>query len=171
MANNPIEKRRSYLIVIYDIIVIVASLLLAFNLRYDFSIPAKSISGLATYLLWALPVKLSVFYFFGLYRGMYRYTSIWDLINISKATVIAALIINSVFLIAPMFRVIPPAILFLDFILTTGLIALVRLSVRMYFSQIAVTSPMKMKKQDLSLMIWLFSFPMMNIITPRVLHF
>ena len=148
MANNPIEKRRSYLIVIYDIIVIVASLLLAFSLRYDFSIPAKSITGLGTYLLWALPVKLSVFYFFGLYRGMYRYTSIWDLINIGKATVIAALIINSVFLIIPLFRVIPPAILFLDFILTTGLIALVRLSVRMYFSQVAVTSPMKMKKQD-----------------------
>ena len=148
MANNPIEKRRSYLIVIYDIIVIVASLLLAFSLRYDFSIPAKSITGFGTYLLWALPVKLSVFYFFGLYRGMYRYTSIWDLINIGKATVIAALIINSVFLIVPLFRVIPPAILFLDFILTTGLIALVRLSVRMYFSQVAVTSPMKMKKQD-----------------------
>jgi len=148
MASNPIEKRRSYLIVIYDITVIVASLLLAFILRYDFSIPAKSITGLGTYLLWALPVKLSVFYFFGLYRGMYRYTSIWDLINIGKATVIAALIINSVFLIIPLFRVIPPAILFLDFILTTGLIALVRLSVRMYFSQVAVTSPMKMKKQD-----------------------
>jgi len=148
MASNPIEKRRSYLIVIYDILVIMASLLLAFSLRYDFSIPAKSITGLGTYLLWALPVKLSVFYFFGLYRGMYRYTSIWDLINIGKATVIAALIINSVFLIIPLFRVIPPAILFLDFILTTGLIALVRLSVRMYFSQVAVTSPMKMKKQD-----------------------
>jgi len=148
MATYPIEKRRSYLIVIYDIMMIVASLLLAFSLRYDFSIPAKSITGLGTYLLWALPVKLSVFYFFGLYRGMYRYTSIWDLINIGKATVIAALIINSVFLIVPLFRVIPPAILFLDFILTTGLIALVRLSVRMYFSQVAVTSPMKMKKQD-----------------------
>ena len=148
MATYPIEKRRNYLIVIYDIMMIVASLLLAFSLRYDFIIPAKSITGLGTYLLWALPVKLSVFYFFGLYRGMYRYTSIWDLINIGKATVIAALIINSVFLIIPLFRVIPPAILFLDFILTTGLIALVRLSVRMYFSQVAVTSPMKMKKQD-----------------------
>ena len=148
MISNIKDKRRSYLIVIYDIIVIVASLLLAFILRYDFSIPAKSITGLGTYLLWALPVKLSVFYFFGLYRGMYRYTSIWDLINIGKATVIAALIINSVFLIVPLFRVIPPAILFLDFILTIGLIALARLSVRMYFSQIAVTAPMKIKNQD-----------------------
>ena len=148
MANRTTEKRRIYLIVIYDVVMIVASLFLAFCLRYDFRIPAASFSGLGVYLLWALPVKLSVFYLFGLYRGMYRYTSIWDLVNVGKATVIAALIINSVFLIVPLFRVIPPAILFLDFILTAGLIALVRLSVRMYFSQIAVTAPMRIKNQD-----------------------
>jgi len=148
MANRITEKRRSYLIVIYDVVMIVASLILAFSLRYDFRIPAASLTGLGVYLLWALPVKLSVFYLFGLYRGMYRYTSIWDLVNVGKATVIAALIINSVFLIVPLFRVIPPAILFLDFILTAGLIALVRLSVRMYFSQIAVTAPMRIKNQD-----------------------
>ena len=148
MANRTTEKRRIYLIVIYDVVMIVASLFLAFCLRYDFRIPAESFTGLGGYLLWALPVKLSVFYFFGLYRGMSRYTSIWDLVNIGKATVIAALIINSVFLIVPLFRFIPPAILFLDFILTAGLIALVRLSVRMYFSQIAVTAPMRIKNQD-----------------------
>ena len=147
MANRTIEKRRKYLIVIYDVVMIMASLLLAFSIRYDFRIPAASYSGLGVYLLWALPVKLSVFYFFGLYRGMYRYTSIWDLVNVGKATVIAALIINSVFLVVPFFRVIPPSILLLDFILTTGLIALVRFSVRLYFSQVAVTVPMRTKKQ------------------------
>jgi len=148
MTNRISEKRRTYLIVVYDVVIIVASLILAFSLRYDFRIPAASLTGLGVYLLWALPVKLSVFYLFGLYRGMYRYTSIWDLVNIGKATVTAALIINSVFLIIPLFRVIPPAILFLDFILTAGLIALVRLSVRMYFSQIPVTAPMRIKNQD-----------------------
>ena len=147
MANRNIDKQRRYLIVIYDVVMIMASLLLAFSIRYDFRIPAASYSGLGVYLLWALPVKLSVFYFFGLYRGMYRYTSIWDLVNVGKATVTAALIINSVFLVVPFFRVIPPSILLLDFILTTGLIALVRFSVRLYFSQVAVTVPMRTKKQ------------------------
>ena len=147
MANRNIDKQRRYLIVIYDVVMIMASLLLAFSIRYDFQIPAASLIGLGVYLLWALPVKLSVFYFFGLYRGMYRYTSIWDLVNVGKATVTAALIINSVFLVVPFFRVIPPSILLLDFILTTGLIALVRFSVRLYFSQVAVTVPMRTKKQ------------------------
>ena len=148
MAINNTEKRRSYLIVIYDVAMIVVSLLLAFSLRYDFHIPNESFTGMGMYLLWALPVKLIVFYLFGLYRGMYRYTSIWDLANVGKATVIAALILNSIFLIMPFFRVIPPAILLLDFILTSVLIALVRLSVRLYFSQIAVTAPMRTKIQE-----------------------
>ncbi|SVA75691.1 uncharacterized protein METZ01_LOCUS128545, partial [marine metagenome] len=148
MAINTTEKRRSYLIVIYDVVMIVVSLLLAFSLRYDFRIPNESFTGMGMYLLWALPVKLIVFYLFGLYRGMYRYTSIWDLANVGKATVIAALILNSIFLIMPFFRVIPPAILLLDFILTSVLVALVRLSVRLYFSQIAVTAPMRTKRQE-----------------------
>ena len=150
MANRITEKRRSYLIITYDVVMIVASLILAFSLRYDFRIPAASFTSLGNYLLWALPVKLSVFYLFGLYRGMYRYTSIWDLVNVGKATVIAALIINSVFLIVPLFRVIPTAILFLDFILTAGLIALVRLSVRMYFSRAVVAVP-KRRKEELGI--------------------
>ena len=148
MAINTTEKRRSYLIVIYDVVMIVVSLLLAFSLRYDFRIPNESFTGMGMCLLWALPVKLIVFYLFGLYRGMYRYTSIWDLANVGKATVIAALILNSIFLIMPFFRVIPPAILLLDFILTSVLVALVRLSVRLYFSQIAVTAPMRTKRQE-----------------------
>ena len=61
MTNRISEKRRTYLIVIYDIVIIVASLILAFSLRYDFRIPITSYSGLGVYLLWALPVKLSVF--------------------------------------------------------------------------------------------------------------
>ena len=88
MANRTIEKRRSYLIVFYDVVVITASIVLSFALRYDFRIPATSFSSMGAYIIWALPVKLIVFYLFGLYRGMYRYTSIWDLVNVGKATVI-----------------------------------------------------------------------------------
>ena len=148
MANRTIEKRRSYLIVFYDMVVITASIALSFALRYDFSIPVTSVANMGSYIIWALPVKLIVFYLFGLYRGMYRYTSIWDLANVGKATVTASLILNSIFLIMPFFRVIPPAILLLDFILTSVLVALVRLSVRLYFSQIAVTAPMRTKRQE-----------------------
>jgi len=148
MLNNRITgKHRRYLIVLYDIGVIIFSLFLAFLLRYDFQIPTASFTYVGIYLLWALPVKLFVFYFFGLYRGMYRYTSIWDLVTVVKATVISALILNTIFLVIPLFRVIPPSILLLDFILTAGLVALVRISVRLYFSQAVVTVQNKSKSR------------------------
>ena len=57
MTNRISEKRRTYLIVIYDVVIIVASLILACSLRYDFRIPPESLTGLGGYLLWALPVK------------------------------------------------------------------------------------------------------------------
>ena len=93
MVNNRLtSKSHSILTVLYDIGVIIFSLFLAFLLRHDFQIPTEIFTSLGLYLLWALPVKLFVFYFFGLYRGMYRYTSIWDLVTVVKATIISALL-------------------------------------------------------------------------------
>ena len=65
---------------------------------------------------------------------MYRYTSIWDIVSVAKATLLSALIINTIFLAIPLLRVLPPSVLFLDFIFTFGLVALVRIAIRLYFS-------------------------------------
>ena len=151
--SNIKDKNRRYLVFIYDVMVIIASVFLAYLLRYDFKISSTSFMGLAGYLLLAFPVKTVVFYFFGLYKGMYRYTSIWDLVSVAKATLLSALIINSIFLAVPFFRVLPPSVLFLDFVFTFGLVALVRIAIRLYFSNsiISTTTNSKnyaKKKQD-----------------------
>ena len=134
------DKNRRYIVFIYDVIVIVASVFIAYLLRYDFSISPTSVMSLTGYLLLAFPVKAVVFYIFGLYKGMYRYTSIWDIVSIAKATLLSALIINTVFLVIPFFRVLPPSVLFLDFVFTFGLVALVRIAIRLYFSKSIITT-------------------------------
>lgn len=40
-----------------------------------------------------IPIKLASFFFFGLYKGMWRYTGIYDLENLVKACVISSGII------------------------------------------------------------------------------
>ena len=60
------DKNRRYIVFIYDVIVIVASVFLAYLLRYDFKIVSTAYPGLVTYLILAFPVKSVVFYFFGL---------------------------------------------------------------------------------------------------------
>ena len=67
-----------------DILLIPISLIGAFLLRFDFQIPQQVFSLLKHYIPILLLLKISSFAVFGLYRGMWRYTSISDLINIIK---------------------------------------------------------------------------------------
>ena len=69
-----------------DILLIPLSLIGAFLLRFDFQIPIEVFAILKYYIPILLFTKLSSFATFGLYRGMWRYTSISDLINIIKAS-------------------------------------------------------------------------------------
>ena len=133
------------MVFIYDFIAIGLSISLAYSSHYDFKLSIESLFHIFSYLLWAYPVKIGIFYFFGLYKGMYRYTSIWDIVSIAKATVLSSLFINTAFVAIPSFRFIPTTVLFLDFIFTLGLIALIRVAIRLYFSRAIITPLNKAK--------------------------
>ena len=135
------DKNRKYLVFIYDTFAIILSICFAYLLRYDFVFSYNSLFLLASYLLWVFPIKIIIFFGFGLYKGMYRYTSIWDLYNVAKATLLSFLIVNSVFIAVPLSRLLPPSVLLLDFIFTFGLIALVRIAIRLYFSRSIISTP------------------------------
>jgi len=138
---NRIDKNRKYLVFIYDTLAVIASICLAYISRFDFHFTSVTLLILGQYLLWTYPVKIIVFYFFGLYKGMYRYTSIWDLLNVAKATILSFLVINSIFITIPVLRALPPSVLFLDFVFTSTLIALVRVAIRLYYSRLIIAIP------------------------------
>ncbi|SVA79609.1 uncharacterized protein METZ01_LOCUS132463, partial [marine metagenome] len=144
MANR-IDRNRKYLVFVYDTLAIITSIFLAYVSRFDFHFSSNTLLILGQYLLWTYPVKIIVFYFFGLYKGMYRYTSIWDLLNVAKATVLSFLVINSVFVSISALRALPPSVLFLDFVFTSSSIALVRVAIRLYYSQSIMAIPDKNK--------------------------
>jgi len=144
MANR-IDRNRKYLVFVYDTVVVVASICLAYISRFDFQFSSYTFIIISKYLLWTYPVKIIVFYFFGLYKGMYRYTSIWDLLNVAKATILSFLVINSVFITISIIRAFPLSVLFLDFVFTSTLIALVRVAIRLYYSRSIIATPNKTK--------------------------
>ena len=144
MANR-IDRNRKYLVFIYDTLAVIASIFIAYISRFDFQFTADTLLILGQYLLWTYPVKIIVFYFFGLYKGMYRYTSIWDLLNVAKATILSSLVINTFFVIIPALRALPPSVLFLDFVFTSTLISLVRVAIRLYYSRSIIAIPNKTK--------------------------
>ena len=61
------------------------SLYLAHLVRFDFRIPYQHVSLFFKILPLVVVIKLVSFFYFDLYRGMWRYTSITDLFNVIKA--------------------------------------------------------------------------------------
>ena len=64
--SNRIDRNRKYLVFVYDALAIMASIFLAYISRFDFYFTSDTLLILSQYLLWTYPVKITVFYFFGL---------------------------------------------------------------------------------------------------------
>ncbi len=93
-------------------------------------------------LYWMLPfvllTKIVSFLYFDLYRGMWRFTSIADLVNIIKASSISTLLIICFILFSPRrFIGFPRSVFAIDWCLTILFIAGFRLTIRIYFVHIS----------------------------------
>lgn len=85
-----LASRKNFWIVLFvDIVLLIGSHVLAYAVRFDFSI-SDQLGRIAALLPFLLLVKIPVFYFFGLYRGMWRYTSLVDLLNAFKAICVSS---------------------------------------------------------------------------------
>ena len=133
-----ILRKNIWLFLSTDIFIIGLSLYLSYALRFDFAIPSHYFNDLGYVFIILLFSKISSFLFFKLYQGMWRFTSISDLINVLKSTFIASLFSISVILLVLGSNAVPRTVLLIDYILTTIGIAAVRASVRIYSTKFVV---------------------------------
>ena len=141
--------RRSFLTFI-DLLAIVISFFGAFLLRFDFSLPGEYNSFYLVWLPVFIVIKLASFYFFGLYKVIWRFTSVWELLNIIKSVSLSTVLIIISLWFSSGFDGFPRSILLLDFMLTLLTIAATRVSVRIYFSHFynrPLASEMSSKKK------------------------
>jgi len=121
-----ILKYRRTLIVVANLFLISLSYYLAFALRFDFSLSGDYFRVFFKTLPVLIIVKFLVFYKFDLFRGLWRYVSIYDLVQIIKANIVS----TSVFIIFNIFvfgaHIIPRAILANDFLICTFFIGGIR---------------------------------------------
>ena len=85
------KNRNFYVILAGDLALFAASLILAYGLRFSLNIPAKDWGRIVFLLPFLLPTKAVVFMLMGVYRGMWRYTSVPDALRLVKASVLATL--------------------------------------------------------------------------------
>jgi len=131
------KSRNTFVFFLVDICLVLGALFIAFLLRFDFAIPENIIDNLFIYIPAILFAKLTSFFIFGLYRGMWRYTSISDFINIIKASSFGSLF--SVAFLALLYGLsgFPKSVLFIDYALCTIFLGASRASIRLHFSNIS----------------------------------
>lgn len=78
---------------LFDVGAVAAAWLTAYLLRFNAAVPPEFWRGALTTSIWVLPVYAAMFRIFGLYRGMWVFASLPDLMRITKAIISAALIV------------------------------------------------------------------------------
>ncbi len=148
MKIKPLYKN-FFVILAIDLLLLAGSLYAAHLVRFDFVIDDKTLQTFKKILPFILITKFVCFYFFDLYRGMWRYTSITDLINIIKASTIASLLIISFILFRTRFEGFARSVFVIDWCLTILFISAFRVSVRLYFEYFSNDKFWKVVKQIL----------------------
>ena len=130
-----ITRKNFLFLIAADMILINISFYLSIIFRFDFRI-SNDILTLLNYqnILLLVFVKIFCFRLFSLYRGMWRYTSVWDMINIIKATSLSSFLLVFIVIFTIDFEVISRSVFIIDYIICTGFICTSRLGIRMFFS-------------------------------------
>lgn len=125
------EKVRSDLLIFIDLILINASLLLAYLLRFDGAfdnVPDEFIGNIVHLAVIATFVKLAAFIIFKLYNSLWKYASIYEMINIFSAAFVSNTIMLSYVFIAQVRA--PRSIFIITFFIDVFLIGGVRFAYR-----------------------------------------
>lgn len=125
---------KNFLIVLaIDVFLVAFAWCFANLLRFNFDIPLDSMAAITRLVPIILGTKMVIFYLFDLYKGMWRYTSMVDLLNIIKASGISSLLVVTLVAFTHGLAGFARAAFIIDWGLTIFLIAGYRLGIRLYF--------------------------------------
>lgn len=133
--NNLSKGSRNFILISSDIIMFIFSFMGAFFIRFDLTIPSDYYQTIFYWLPILIIIKIGVLITGTAYKRVFRYTSLYDLINIWKLVFVSSTIFVIIFWLAQGFQDFPRSVLLLDFLLTTLLISFTRIAIRLYFSK------------------------------------
>jgi FlaA1/EpsC-like NDP-sugar epimerase len=129
-----LKNPKFYFIIFSDAVFFVIALVTAYLFRYEFSLDPAIVQEIQSLIIWVVPLKLIIFLSSGLYRGMWRYTSVRDFWLLARTSFLATLIIIFVILCLNRFQGYSRAVFivdgFLTFLFTGGL----RMMIRSYYA-------------------------------------
>ena len=152
-----LRRKNVWLFILIDVIVISLSIFGSYLLRFDFDFPKDLFNNFYTLLLVFIFSKLSINVFSNIYSGLWRYTSVNDLISIVKASTLGIIVSTAVSFLILGLSIIPRSIFIIDYFLTTIGMVTTRAMVRIYSNRIkqilkSKPEPLKINKTRLLLL-------------------
>lgn len=132
-----------WIVFLLDMGAIAASLVVAYLLRFNFSVPEYEVKDFPIVLLVVLSVKALSFFFFKPYSGIIRHTSLNDFLRITLSLLFAGVILSSGNIIRLFFQspyLIPFSIIIIDFLLSMFFMGALRVMVKLLFQEMQRSS-------------------------------
>ena len=133
--NKFVNRNRKSILIFIDTISIIVSLVSAFLLRFDFSIPDIYLNKILYLIPFLIISQILIFNFSGYYNVIWRFTSLGDMINIIKGVTLSNLFIFSLIGLLESTIAYPRSVLLMFFILNILMICFSRILVRLYHTQ------------------------------------
>ncbi|MDP3211529.1 nucleoside-diphosphate sugar epimerase/dehydratase [Methylotenera sp.] len=112
--KKSITNPRTLLAIFHDVIAAACAWIVAYLLRFNFSIPADFSAEMLATIGWVVVLQVAVFISFGLYRGVWRFASVTDLKRIFLAVGFSAVLLTAFLFMVKTNVVIPRSVLVLD---------------------------------------------------------
>lgn len=132
--NKLLISKNLFVLIMADAFLVALSYFLAYVVRFEAHVGPGELLVIKQTILPIVLCKLAVFYFFNLYRGMWRYTSIIDLFNVIKAVGVSSLIIVTVILMLSGFQGFSRSVFIIDGVFSLIFIAGIRLVIRLFLA-------------------------------------
>jgi FlaA1/EpsC-like NDP-sugar epimerase len=128
------KNPKFYLMILTDGCLFVVAHVAAYLFRFEFELDPLRIEQIKTVLPYLVAVKLCTFHAYGLYRGMWRYSSLKDFWCIAQACVLSVALVVSALLYLNRFADYSRAVFLIDAMLSFFLTGVVRIFIRYFYS-------------------------------------
>ena len=126
------SARRIFVAAFTDLVLIGGSYVFSYMIRLNFSFPEAEIRTLTTSLPIAIVIRTAVFYYYGLYKAVWRYTTFDDIVRIFKAVAVGSAIMVVLFTLLFRFQSFPRSVFLIDMFILTVFMAGARVATRWF---------------------------------------
>ena len=109
-----------------DMLLVVAAFVLAHFLRFESTLTSESLDSIYMVLPFLGLLKISVFYFMGLYRGIWRHAGMPEMVRVFKATTIASVLTAALFAYIDVLPVYSVSVFVMDWFIVSFSVTAVR---------------------------------------------